>query len=780
MTDDQIRQLELLLEVLEKWGASTKDAQKVQDAYKRSQEEGKKAVSDLMDKLREGAKTFEEAIKNIDNELKTLTKSQQDQNRKKQLEEEKSQLVRGRAYTKFKADVEAFGQTIYTNGVKRVGDFGKELLNGTDDFRMMADNLKAVVNIVSSFGATIFNTIGSLTKFAPGYGKLVGKVSDVLGGSFEAAGKVINYGIDLISDELQRTVVAFKQATSVGAAFTGGLTQMREAATANFLTLKEFGEVLKNQASNIALAGLGFEEASRRSAGVSDVFAQGADPVRKQLLRLGFSFQEQSELIFETMADMRRGGLLQRASDVQIAEQTQKYAENLRIISAITGEDARKRMQEARTASMNMAIQQRLLEMQKENPEAVQKLNNMLALMPEQLRKPFLQMAVLGTTTDQAARITMAQVPALGRAFDDMVATFYDNTINAQEAGVEVAKQRGLINEGFQENVGILGQMGTAMLFSTDSLINETGQFQAAIYDQVAGQNEATIQAIMNSINGQKKASDGMTKDVTDAMTALQKLRIGLQDTLTDAIKPYIKVQQEFTGWMVKTLGLLKGEGERGSRSDTYTSFVEEQDKLSKMDKRNWYEQQLNIDPTEEVKAQQEIVEEKRQQFLSEQRLSRLKADALAKASAEYNKEYYNGDLDWMLRRQQALPEAMKQQAVESAEAKFKWQNETEEGRANQALEAISLARGGVAEGPISGYSATLHGKEAVVPLPDGETIPVTMKSPTGTGDGQAQMLEVLQRQLEELRNQTGLTYDMIKHLEKGNRTSREILASSY
>jgi len=89
-------------------------------------------------------------------------------------------------------------------------------------------------------------------------------------------------------------------------------------------------------------------------------------------------------------------------------------------------------------------------------------------------------------------------------------------------------------------------------------------------------------------------------------------------------------------------------------------------------------------------------------------------------------------------------------------------------------------ASGGIATGPISGYSATLHGKEAVVPLPDGDSIPVTMKSTTGSGDGQAQMLEVLQRQLEELRSQTGLTYDMIKHLEKGNRTSREILTSSY
>jgi hypothetical protein len=37
-------------------------------------------------------------------------------------------------------------------------------------------------------------------------------------------------------------------------------------------------------------------------------------------------------------------------------------------------------------------------------------------------------------------------------------------------------------------------------------------------------------------------------------------------------------------------------------------------------------------------------------------------------------------------------------------------------------------ARGGVASGPNSGYPAVLHGNEAVVPLPDGRSIPIALK----------------------------------------------------
>ena len=45
------------------------------------------------------------------------------------------------------------------------------------------------------------------------------------------------------------------------------------------------------------------------------------------------------------------------------------------------------------------------------------------------------------------------------------------------------------------------------------------------------------------------------------------------------------------------------------------------------------------------------------------------------------------------------------------------------------------FASGGISRGPTSGYPVALHGTEAVVPLPDGRTIPVTVKG-MGGGSG--------------------------------------------
>ena len=44
------------------------------------------------------------------------------------------------------------------------------------------------------------------------------------------------------------------------------------------------------------------------------------------------------------------------------------------------------------------------------------------------------------------------------------------------------------------------------------------------------------------------------------------------------------------------------------------------------------------------------------------------------------------------------------------------------------------VTTGGVAKGPRSGYPTVLHGNEAVVPLPDGKSIPISM--PAGKGMG--------------------------------------------
>ncbi len=55
----------------------------------------------------------------------------------------------------------------------------------------------------------------------------------------------------------------------------------------------------------------------------------------------------------------------------------------------------------------------------------------------------------------------------------------------------------------------------------------------------------------------------------------------------------------------------------------------------------------------------------------------------------------------------------------------------------------LGFADGGIARGPSSGYPVTLHGTEAVVPLPDGSSIPVTVKGMGGGGGGDTNNINI-------------------------------------
>jgi len=58
------------------------------------------------------------------------------------------------------------------------------------------------------------------------------------------------------------------------------------------------------------------------------------------------------------------------------------------------------------------------------------------------------------------------------------------------------------------------------------------------------------------------------------------------------------------------------------------------------------------------------------------------------------------------------------------------------------AADFLGFNDGGIASGPTSGYPVMLHGTEAVVPLPDGRTIPVSIKGDVG-GGGQTNNINI-------------------------------------
>ena len=81
-------------------------------------------------------------------------------------------------------------------------------------------------------------------------------------------------------------------------------------------------------------------------------------------------------------------------------------------------------------------------------------------------------------------------------------------------------------------------------------------------------------------------------------------------------------------------------------------------------------------------------------------------------------------------------------------------------------IQMPSAATGGILSGPMGGYQAMLHGNEAVVPLPDGKTIPIQNKGNSGSG----QQTALLTMELEKLDS-------MLRVMQKQNDITNKILA---
>jgi uncharacterized protein YcbK (DUF882 family) len=65
------------------------------------------------------------------------------------------------------------------------------------------------------------------------------------------------------------------------------------------------------------------------------------------------------------------------------------------------------------------------------------------------------------------------------------------------------------------------------------------------------------------------------------------------------------------------------------------------------------------------------------------------------------------------------------------------------------------MAKGGIASGPKSGYNMLLHGTEAVVPLPDGRSIPISMDSPSNNAADNTELLQVMREVKASIESMT-------------------------
>lgn len=668
---------------------------------------------------------FAEAAKKARDELDRLS----EQYKQSESEEAKRQILEQQRETKRAAMFNSFGAAM-TNASLGLIKFGKTTLDSVgsagaqlarslqssgNGMQMGAGLLTAGVDLANSAAQGLSGGITSLgtgmMTFLKGPWKMLGAgvtgLGAILGGLSNSVARLAKFGIDVLQVELERTLRGFRETTRSGALFADGLEGMRRAAGAAMLTVEQFANVLSKHSEDLALLGFGVTKGAQR---MGDVMVKGGDRMRIQLLNLGYSFEEQAGLVAETMSMMRGMGGPLRATDAEIVEQTTKYAESLRLIAGITGEDAKRKMDQAKQQARVLGFQQWLAgkdEKQRQNIIAA------MSQMTDLDRKNFMDRAVLGTVVNKEGAIFESTIKGARQRGEDFYRMAEQGNLNAESAARLIAESGSVIKESTmgQKSLGIAayvlgGQLGVV----ADGMLQNVEQAQKYTADSVA--------AMVEAVKQQKETTNDLTKSLNEAATAAQKMAIDFQKLLDPFLKMYAdvtkmmmtQIQETFEEMRKQIVGMVTGEKvPENKRMQEFKKGVGEK-----------------AAETEAVGSTVKNIGFGAMGLGALTTLAGL-ATTFTGFGAAAGVPLMAAGGKMMLG---GAGVAVAGKTVEGAGEFAKQQVEQESNFLRDIGKMFGYRRGGVSRGPDEGYLQKLHGTEAVIPLPDGKEIPVKLDIP--------------------------------------------------
>ena len=572
----------------------------------------------------------------------------------------------------------ALGKNVVGGITATTGKFITGLQNNASATELSSTLMSGAVDMAAGSASAAGQGIAKMGDTAMALGKpgsklqIMGAAASLAGsalsGLAEGAGKLAKFGIEVLSKEVEKTVTAYNNMSAAGALFADGMTGMRNAASGAGLTVDQFSKVVTANADALAGTGMGVGEASRKMGAVSSeldkTVGSSGKSLRRELLQLGVSFEEQAALSAEVMADMRRGRSSQLGDNKAIAQQTAEYAANLKTVAAITGEDAKSKMAEQRRASTQVAFRLKLQELEQKQPGITTKLQQAMLTMDETSKTALMQQMTIGAVVDKSANVMMAGSEAYSQKINGM-ANLAESGAFTTEAAQRLQAEANDKMQGDLKNfreIGIAGMTG-----GLQDLNN-------AISGQITNMDKVTVAAVESSqklVEAQKSSTDKLTDQTMAAAEAAQNLKVQLQEVLTPAIAQFAKVSAEMLGAVQKQLAEL---GLGGTAKGEPGFFEKYGDKL--------------------------------------------KAAGMGAMSGAGAGAQLGGLAGTMTVPGIGTVAGGTVGAVVGgvAGALTGWFSEKE-----------GKAVGGIAEGPASGYLEKLHGSEAVIPLGDNKSVPVNL-----------------------------------------------------
>lgn len=544
----------------------------------------------------------------------------------------------------------------------------KNIINNGDIFTTVADTMDMQLDVHNQ----VMQGVASTGKMAAGALASLGPAGMIAGAALYGISEALSLYTTLQTEtekfynrfvlgEGTKLIQAFQKLSGSGAFFAGGMSEMSAAAKDSGLTIKQFSDSIARNSQTLAMAGYGVSDGALK---VGSALKAGGAGMKSQLLNLGYTFEEQADLVASTMRDMRQSGGPLRASNAEVAVQTQKYAENLRIISAITGEDAKKKEEQVRQQASQLGFQQKLAGMTEEQRLGI---TNAMKNMSDLERKNFMDMVNFGTVINQEGAAAAAMSPGLTNAVDAYYRAFRQGTLDDHEARMISRQYTDQQKKDLLDNTAI----GLAGAANVGGLAGQIADVMGKELEYRNSWTKEAIDAAEKNVAKQGEASDGLTREIVGAVHAGQQMAVELEQLAIHELPNFGKAIQSTIEYIHEMIGSAKKQSD-----------------IAKNPMKHVGEDVASIGKWATIAG------------------GILGIGAVAAAP-------FTGGASLA-----ALPAA----GSMITGGATTW-------GAGTVMDAVGFAGGGIAHGPSTGHMELLHGTEAVIPLPDGQSIPVALGS---------------------------------------------------
>ena len=579
--------------------------------------------------------------------------------------------------------------------------------------------LETLNNVTSQFAHIAVDIGTALGKMAVGWVPFIGAgLADAVGALGKLGNTIVTFANQIFSTvnqvlekEFQKRATQLFEFMKLGGSFAGGMTEMGQLATQSGVGIDTFTKAVVAARPYITDMGLTVGDATRllakNMAALGTTVGRGGKTVRDELLALGYSYEEQGSVMAQYMAQLKTTGVnLQAMAPAQLAKLTGEYARHLKVLTDITGQNARQLMDQSRAEAQRGALMDSLTAAQS---RAFQDAYATLAAMPAQqgpkLQSALAQVLAGGVVTDPVIAGNRIIMDMLKQTAAQVSAGNINMVVATQSNLGRAAEAYRAAGESATDFATLMNPGGTsAVAQGMATFGNALRQYR---YDPTAAE------ASMTAADGQAIASDALTSSYVTLTGTMNDFQNAMESLAQTALPTYAKVMASAAA---NTAGIVT----------TGIKMV-----LGQIGVLQAFSQITGFDIS--------------------------KIPGLSKVmggtapSAEDVKNVGSGAGSSLAAAQSASKQAPYQGISGTLEGTY-------------SPPPPSAADGGILSGPTAGFAATLHGTEAVVPLPDNRTIPVSLDSSSLTA---------------AVNQQTGVLNQILSSMNKNNTLTSGILQAS-